>query len=502
MFFHKDTPVVRKRQEHCISRKDIDPDALRVLYRLSDAGFTSYLVGGAVRDLLLGRRPKDFDVGTDARPNEIKRIFRNCFLIGRRFRLAHIRWGQNIIETSTFRKTPPPPDDPVDTLYQRDDNTFGTPEEDALRRDFTVNGLFYDIKTFDVIDYVGGLRDLEKKVLRCIGDPNVRFREDPVRMMRAVRLAAVLGFKIDWFSRFAIKRHYRDIEKASIPRVQEEVLRLFSRHASEPAFRLLHELKLMSLLVPDVDKYIGASGEEDSPLWKMLAAFDADPASEDASNALRLAVLYYPLFRERLEKAKAASRGRRPNHLNIARELLKSVSEHLKMPRAAYYGASAILDAQRRFESPASIGPGAFRAEMFDDSLAFFRIRLAADGLSTAPAEELGRRLAQARADAQPLYSEGVAAIRDSDSPDSPESPADENLPASERSDAADGEGDSNSERPFGRRRRRGGRRHRGRGSRNPRTLPDPEVSGSPFSNDNNHETGNAGNNGAPSKEQ
>ncbi len=494
MLFRSQTPVIRKRPEHCISRKNIDRDALRVLYRLSDAGYTAYLVGGGVRDLLLGRTPKDFDVGTDAKPNEIKHLFRNCFLIGRRFRLAHIRYGQNIIETSTFRKMPPPPDDPVDTLYQRDDNTFGTPKEDALRRDFTVNGLFYDIKTFNVIDYVGGLHDLEKRVLRCIGDPNIRFREDPVRMMRAVRLAAVLGFRIDWMSRFAIKRHYREIEKAALPRVQEEILRLFSRHAAAPAFRLLHELKMMSLLIPDVDTYIKSSGEDDSPLWKMLEAFDADPASDDSSNALKLAVLYYPLFRERLAEAEGAAAagprgkgGRHPrdmrvNHLNVARELLRDIAEKFRFPRAAYFGATAILDAQRRFESPEQIRPGAFRGELFDDALAFFRIRLAADGLDTAPAHEIARRMAQARADMQPLYSEDVAAVRDDDSTIAPD---------------AEDDGASNSERPFGRRRR--GRRRRGRSSRKPRNLPNLEVSGSPFpsNNDNN----GAADSGAVAKE-
>lgn len=189
--------IVKRRDEHGISRRNIDPDALRVLYRLSDCGFLSYLVGGGVRDLLLGRKPKDFDVSTSAHPNQIKRLFRNCFLIGRRFRLAHVKFGQKVIETSTFRKqtvTEGDPNDPAADLHIHRDNTYGTPEEDARRRDFTVNGLFYDIKTFAVIDHVGGLADLDRKIIRCIGDPNIRFREDPVRMIRAVRFAARLGF--------------------------------------------------------------------------------------------------------------------------------------------------------------------------------------------------------------------------------------------------------------------------------------------------------------------
>jgi poly(A) polymerase len=156
--------------------------------------------------MLLGRSPKDFDISTDAQPSQIRKIFRNCFLIGRRFRLAHIVFGRKVIETSTFR-APPKAVKNKDGLYQSENNTFGTPEEDAKRRDFTINGLFYDIKTFSVIDYVGGLKDLERKVIRSIGDPNVRFREDPVRMMRAVKFAAKLDFSIEKSCRKAMKEH-------------------------------------------------------------------------------------------------------------------------------------------------------------------------------------------------------------------------------------------------------------------------------------------------------
>ena len=181
-------PVVYERAKHCISRKDIDPDALKVLYRLNALGYTAYLVGGGVRDLLLGRKPKDFDVGTSATPNEVKRAFRNCFLIGRRFRLAHIRFGEKVIETATFRRNSQTVGEIIEHAAEGpfEDNTFGTPETDAYRRDFTVNGLFYNIKDFSVIDWVGGMKDLEGKVIRSIGDPEIRFREDPVRMMRAM----------------------------------------------------------------------------------------------------------------------------------------------------------------------------------------------------------------------------------------------------------------------------------------------------------------------------
>src|SRR5580704_16290622 len=211
-------PRIVPRQEHPISRRNIDPDALKVLYRLKESQHIAYLVGGSVRDLLLGRHPKDFDIGTSAHPYQVKRLFRNCWIIGRRFRLAHVKFGTKVVEVATFRKQipagteeepvapiPQPPlptgagsEDPddIDRLIHHD-NTFGTPEEDAFRRDFTLNGLFYDIETRSIIDYVGGLGDIRARVIRSIGDPVERFQEDPVRMLRAVALAARLDLTID-----------------------------------------------------------------------------------------------------------------------------------------------------------------------------------------------------------------------------------------------------------------------------------------------------------------
>src|SRR3977135_2784556 len=207
-------PVIVPRAEHAVSRRQIDPDALKVLYRLHQNNYVAYLVGGSVRDLLLGRRPKDFDIGTSAHPYQIKRLFRNCSIIGRRFRLAHVRFGNKTIEVATFRRQltaaelAAPEELPeqvgipltdaadADRLLHRD-NTFGTPEEDAFRRDFTINALFYDIADFSVIDYTGGLRDLDARVIRCIGDPTERFQEDPVRMIRAVSMASRLDFTVD-----------------------------------------------------------------------------------------------------------------------------------------------------------------------------------------------------------------------------------------------------------------------------------------------------------------
>lgn len=293
------TPIIRQRAEHNISRRDIDPDALKVLYRLVRSGYTAYLVGGGVRDLLLGRKPKDFDVSTNATPKELRKLFSNCFLIGRRFRLAHLRYGDKIIETSTFRATP---QHQGDDLLQTDDNVFGTPEEDALRRDFTVNGLFYDIDTFSVIDYVGGLEDLGKKVIRSIGDPLVRFREDPVRMLRAIRFAARLHFTIDPETLSAISVCKEEIRKTSRPRLLEEVYRLFMFGAGETSMRLLLQTGMLEELLPSVARYFcdfAASGRpvEDAPLWRHLHEADARGLTEPEQF---LAALYFPLIIEKL----------------------------------------------------------------------------------------------------------------------------------------------------------------------------------------------------------
>ena len=196
---HADLRLV-PRDQHPISRKDISPNALRVLYRLRDAGFSGYLVGGAVRDLLVGGHPKDFDVATSATPAEVRALFRNCRLIGRRFRLAHVVFGREIIEVATFRANT---DDGSGDRELHEggrllrDNVYGSIEEDAIRRDFTANALYYAIEDFSVRDYTGGFEDVQNGLMRLIGDPETRYREDPVRMLRAARLAAKLGFEIE-----------------------------------------------------------------------------------------------------------------------------------------------------------------------------------------------------------------------------------------------------------------------------------------------------------------
>src|SRR5260370_3782716 len=275
-------PRIVPRQEHSVSRRDIDPDALKVLYRLRQHEYVASVVGGSVGDLLLGRRPKDFDIGTSAHPYQVKKLFRNCWIIGRRFRLAHVKFGQKVIEVATFRRQVLPGEEIVqdgvpapdrstpegEHLIHRD-NTFGTPEEDAFRRDFTINALFYDIATFSVIDYVGGLDDLRAGIVRSIGDPEVRVREDPVRMLRAVALAARLNFAIDPPVLEAIRTHRHEIAKSSLPRLLEEYYKILRAGAAEQAFRSLATLGLLEPISGELHR--GAT----DPLWRSLAAPDA-----------------------------------------------------------------------------------------------------------------------------------------------------------------------------------------------------------------------------------
>jgi poly(A) polymerase len=288
------SPRILERPQHTLSRKAIDPDALKVLYRLKNNGYVAYLVGGGVRDLLLGRKPKDFDIGTSAHPQQVKRLFRNCFVIGRRFRLCHIRFGRKVVEVSTFRRQAEP--EQGDTLIRRD-NTFGTPEEDAFRRDFTVNALFYDIATFSVIDYVEGLEDLENRVIRTIGDPAVRFREDPVRMLRAVALAARLGFSIDRDTAEAIRFLRGEIVKSSPARILDELYKVLRQGASRKTFQMLHELGLLAYLLPEAEKAIEGEGER---LLGSLSRLDdyrnaGLAAPEDLTNPLLMGTLLVPL---------------------------------------------------------------------------------------------------------------------------------------------------------------------------------------------------------------
>ena len=264
------------RSEHSISRKQISENALKVLYRLQKEGFDAYLVGGCVRDLLLGREPKDFDVVTNAEPEQIKRVFRNCRLIGRRFRLAHVHFGQEVIEVATFRSAGEAKND--DQVLNKEgrllrDNVYGTIEEDVWRRDFTVNALYYNIKDFSVVDYAGGMADHKAGVLRPIGDPATRFREDPVRLLRAVRFAVKLGFHLHSDCEQAI----HDVAPllANIPsaRLYDEALKLFLSGYALQTFEMLRHYGLFQVLFPATEQSL-AEEEQGFPRLLLIKALE------------------------------------------------------------------------------------------------------------------------------------------------------------------------------------------------------------------------------------
>lgn len=261
-------PLIVPRAEHNISRANISEYALKVLYKLKQEGFAAHLVGGGVRDLLLGHEPKDFDVATDATPEQVRQVFRNCRLIGRRFRLAHVHFGREIIEVATFRGSGSD-DGAADRHVENGmivrDNAYGTIEEDALRRDFTINALYYDINNFSVIDYAGGLADLRTGRLRLIGDPEQRYREDPVRMLRAVRFACKLGFQIERRTEqplFELGPLLADIASA---RLFDELIKLFHSGYGLDTFEKLRHYGLFGHMFPDTEACLGEE-EESFPI--------------------------------------------------------------------------------------------------------------------------------------------------------------------------------------------------------------------------------------------
>ena len=270
-------PLIVPRPEHSISRANISPNALKVLNRLKQAGFQAYLVGGGVRDLLLGHEPKDFDIATDATPEEVRGVFRNCRLIGRRFRLAHVFFGREIVEVATFRGSNSEGGSEAQVTEQGmilRDNVYGSITEDALRRDFTVNALYYNIADFSLVDYAGGLADIEQGRLRLIGaDPVARYREDPVRMLRAVRFACKLGFIIDPDCAAPIRELAALLGEISPARLFDETLKLFHGGYALQAFEKLRQYSLFAYLFPETDACL-AREDHDFPITFVSRGLD------------------------------------------------------------------------------------------------------------------------------------------------------------------------------------------------------------------------------------
>ncbi len=349
------TPVILQRSEHNISRAQISEHALKVLYRLKDAGYDSYLVGGCVRDLMLGREPKDFDVVTNATPEQVKGVFRNARLIGRRFRLAHVQFGRDIIEVATYRANPQAPtaqdDDDDDENEGRllRDNVFGTQIEDAVRRDFSVNSLYYDIRDFSVLDYVGGVKDLKQGVLRMIGDPATRYREDPVRMLRVIRFAAKLGFCIEPGTAAPIRESGRLLLEVPPARMFEEVLKLFQGGYALETFELLRQYGLFRYLFPLTEDCLSQEENHFPRLLvpQALANTDERIAADKPVNPAFLfaAFLWEPV---RLEMARLAANGMKPHETlqHAADHVLREQLRHITIPKRFSIPMREIWDMQ------------------------------------------------------------------------------------------------------------------------------------------------------------
>ena len=335
-----DLPEIRRgpRVEHRpIPETDLDPDAVKIIRRLTRFDHMAYLVGGCVRDLLLDRTPKDFDIGTSATPRQVKRLFRNSRIIGRRFRLAHIYFhGGKIIEVATFRGVEHDEGAEEGDLLIRDDNVFGTAEEDALRRDFTVNSLFYDLNAETVLDHAGGLDDLRRRNIRTIGDPEVRFREDPIRILRAIRFAARLDFRIEPNTLEAIHATREEIPKAAAPRILEEINRFCRSGAALASFRLMEETGVSGVVLPELEQLYRDDAAR-SLRDALLEAIDARfVEGHEASSGEILAVLLLPGLAAELGWDLATGVATRPKGLNVRElvdERLRPMAQRLRLAR-------------------------------------------------------------------------------------------------------------------------------------------------------------------------
>jgi poly(A) polymerase len=390
-------PLIIPRDQHSVSRRDISPNVLKTLQHLNRNGFTAYIVGGGIRDLLLGHKPKDLDLVTSATPNQVKKLFRNCRLIGRRFRLAHLHFRDEIIELATFRCAPEdveaeaaatpespaftelafgpmppgapvpaaPPPRPADSGRAFDgsrhvgmirseegmilrDNLWGTPAQDAWRRDFTLNALFYNLQDFSLIDYVGGLADIRAKVIRSIGDPLQRFVEDPVRMIRAVRFAAKLGFTIEPETYAAILERRDDINKASSDRMYEEIFKLFLLGSARPTYLLLRETGLFERVFPVAAGHMAAEGP-DSQHGRWLAACDWIDERIRAGRAVAPAMMYALLFGPLIGPAEGEVEPGTTSKEHLL-DFVTTLAPSVKIPRSVAMDIRHILDNQWRFK--------------------------------------------------------------------------------------------------------------------------------------------------------
>ena len=414
-----DEPVILNESQHGLRREMIAHEALRVLTRLDEAGYKAYLCGGGVRDLLLGRKPKDFDIATDARPEEVKKIFRNCRIIGRRFKLAHVFFRDIIIETATFRAlldTPPPEaeavplpsrrrtDVPDPTFATRGgvivrDNVYGTPEEDARRRDFTINGLFYDIADGSILDYVGGLQDLERRELRVIGDPATRFHEDPVRMVRAVRIASQLDFEIERHAREAIMQLCGELKNSSRERLYEEMLKILNCGCALKVFERSWRKGLFQVIYPAFANFLQLPDGHAALHWvkKALRQFDVWKVNGlKPMPALQHALLFGPYLEGMAGAFVAEGLPEFEATLQAVNTGLRDKANLTQIPKAVVFDVERILGIQVQMRK--SSGQSKYAARLrhrngFQEALIYLKF---AGGLDPERKELLARWMAPA----------------------------------------------------------------------------------------------------------
>jgi poly(A) polymerase len=380
-----------QRHDAPLDEDGIDPDAAKVVRRLERSGFQAYLVGGCVRDLLLNGRPKDFDVATSARPDDVRGLFRNCRIIGRRFRLAHVLFGGGkVVEVATFRRNPTNvlgegESDEEDDLLIRSDNVFGEAHEDALRRDFTINALFYDLDRRQVLDWCGGMPDIQRRTIRTIGEPAVRFREDPVRILRAIKFAARLDLAIDPHVYDAMVGSRAELARAARPRIFEEILRLMRMGGSHRSMWLMWEIGAMAILMPELSAFLDDDEATDGGsirFFKKMGLLDKKTREDGAMDDI---VLMTTLFYDVLEEAAAGMR----DLMGAVNDFLDPVIDRIAMPRR-------IADAIRRimFMVPRIIAGkvGRFaRTDLYLPALDVAELVVASRGQSTAAIETLRR---------------------------------------------------------------------------------------------------------------
>ncbi len=357
-------PLIVPRDGHPISRANISPSALKVLYRLKDAGFQAFLVGGAVRDLLLGLNPKDFDVATNAHPEQVKQLFRNCRLIGRRFHLAHVRFGYEIIEVATFRAahTPVDEDNSVDEGGHRvldargrilRDNLYGTIEEDVWRRDFTANALYYNIEDFSIWDYVGGVADARARIMRLIGDPETRYREDPVRMLRAVRFAAKLGFEIHADTAAPISKLAPMLDGVPPARLFDEINKLFLAGSAVTTFELLEKYGLLEHLFPDLAVALAEAPQGPAAGLLRLGLASSDErvkAEKSVTPTFLFAVLLWPAISRAYQRSGPQEGGEIQQITHICEQVTARQQARIAVPKRFTLPLREIVSLQPRFQ--------------------------------------------------------------------------------------------------------------------------------------------------------